>query len=424
MAAEVEVQTGQVGRTVGGGHLHLNPLADTSNNPKNTPPLNQAHIIASEPNKPVPGPKPRLTPKPFAVERNPTIKPIVAPKPRPHSTHLTGFKLELPSGPTPVPPVTAGKPRPVPANPSRPASTSFKTSNMLASGQTAKPIVQPFKPAPPLGLGDPSRPTLRVSAERQKPSNLTYSWSLRSPPAAEWSGTTAEDGQKAGSMPGPGGASMTRAKSLGYLVEVGKEEEEKQKPEAAVRLRPQPRASRPRPVSAIFLDSSTKMETPVPAPRSAARRPLSADLTSKFESIGLSLHRKTPNSTAKDDMPQEKAPPRKDSDKSPRATNREANPAVSDQRSPNTEGLAETEPDEDKSSSSAKSQINVLDSSNSVAAAASDLLSPVPPGPDAEAPVGVKQLIKQLTVDPTPPQSPAVKPLLKPRPLPLDLTKM
>ncbi|XP_068167818.1 titin homolog isoform X2 [Antennarius striatus] len=412
MAAEVEVQPGQVG-----GRLHLNPLTDSSNNLMDAAPP----IITPEPGKPVLGPKPRLTPKPFTVERNATVKPIVAPKPppkpRPEPTCPAGYKPG--QSPKPHQPVAPGRPRPVSANFNRPAPTSFRTSSMSATGQTTKPVVQPFKAAPPLDLSDPSRPSAPVAPERQKPSNLTYSKSLKSRPAAEWSGTSVTDKHQEidESAPSRGGGSMTRAKSLGFLVEVGKEED-KQNADSEVPLRPRPRAPRPRPVSAIFLDGPTKTETPAPAPRWTARRPLSADLTAKFESIGLSLHRSPVRTNAKDSSQSEKSPSHeREAEKTPKSTD-------GDQNNPNAEDASATESDHDKPAVSIKSRINLLlDSSASPVAAATDLPSPVQPASETEPPVGVKQLIKQLTVDTTPTQSPPVKPV-KPRPLPSDLTKM
>ncbi|XP_041854988.1 protein piccolo isoform X2 [Melanotaenia boesemani] len=434
MAAQVEVQTGEVGRAVAGARLHLNPLTDASNKSLiEIPSINQAHIISPEPNKPAPSPKPRLTPKPFTVEKNPTIKPILAPKPqtkpRPESTRLAGYKPDPPSAPKP----TA---RPVSTNPNRPASTSFKTSNKLSTGQTAKPIVQPFKPAPPLP-GDLSKPTLPVFAERQKPaaSSLAYSKSFKGLSAAEWSGTTTKDDERGQKVQNKGGASITRAKSMGFLVQVGQEEEVKDKtqPEVSVPLRPQPRSSRPRPVSAIFPISPTKAEAPVPAPRWAGRRPLSADLTSKFESIGLSLHHKSPKENTKENTPEEKVlPQRKEQEKpptssTPQRTEGAADLAITDQSDKKTEETALKETEEEKHGTSIKSRISLLLDSSSPGAGLTgpvlDLHSPVQPVPETEPQVGVKQLIKQLTEDVTPTQSPVIKPVLKPRPLPLDLTK-
>lgn len=443
MAAQVEVQTGEVGRTVAGGRLHLSPLTDSSNKAlMEIPSINQSHIITSEPNKPVPAPKPRLTPKPFAVEKNPTIKPILAPKPhtkpRPESTRIVGYKPDLPCNPKPQQPVTTGKPSSVSTNPNRPAPTAFKTSTKLNTGQTTKPVVQPFKPALPLDPGDPSKPTSPVPVERQKPSasSLAYSKSLKKLPAAEWSGTTKKE-EKDQMIPSKGGVSITRAKSMGFLAQIGQEEEEKEesKPKAAVPLRPQPRASRPRPVSAIFLSSPTKTEAPVPAPRWTGRRPLSADLTSKFESIGLSLHRKTPKADTKENTPEEKAlPQRREQEQekilkstTPQSTDVVPKPVISEESNKKTEEISVKENNGDKRGVSIKSRINLLLDSSSPGAVVtdqvSDLDSPVQPVPETEPAVGVKQLIKQLTEDTPPTQSPIMKPALKPRPLPLDLTK-
>ncbi|KAM7416355.1 hypothetical protein PAMA_018431 [Pampus argenteus] len=437
MAAQVEVQTGEVGRTVAGGRLHLSPLTDSSNKSLiEIPSVNQSHIISPEPKKPVPGPKPRLTPKPFSVDKNPTIKPILAPKPqtkpRPESTHLAGYKPEFPYSPKPQQPVATGKPQSASTNPNRPAPTSFKTSTKLNTGQTIKPIVQPFKPAPPLDPEDPSKLIPPVPTERQKPgaSSSAYSKSLKKLPAAEWSGTT-RDEEKDQITPSNGGTSITRAKSMGFLAQIGQEEDEKDTSEAAVQLRPQPRASRPRPVSAIFLSSPTKTEAPVLAPRWTGRRPLSADLTSKFESIGLSLHHKTPKADTKENTPEEKAfPQRREQEKNLKSTSPQSTdvvkPVTLDQSNKKTEEISVKETDENKRGVSIKSRISLLlDVSSSPGAGVtgqmSDLQSPVQS--ETEPPVGVKQLIKQLTEDTPPTQSPAAKPVLKPRPLPLDLTK-
>ncbi|XP_034547458.1 protein piccolo [Notolabrus celidotus] len=442
MAAQVEVQAGEVVRTGVGGRLHLSPLTDSSNKTLiEIPSINQSHIITTEPNKPVPGPKPRLSPKPFSVERNITIKPILAPKPQPkprlETTRLPVQKPEPPSSPKPQQPSSTGRPRPVSTNPIQPTSTTFKTSNRLSTGQTTKPVVHPFKPAPPLIPGDPGKPISPAPTVRQRPSasSLAYAKSFKKLPA-EWSGFTKNEDEKDQMGPSKGGPSIARAKSMGSLDLLGQEEEEntKAKPEATVQLRPHPRGSRTRPVSAIFLDSPNKTEASAPAPRWTGRRPLSADLTSKFESIGLSLHRKTPNANTKENTPEEKVVPLvKETEKTqnystPQSTDVEATPAVSDQSKEKTEELTAKEPDEYKRAVSIKKRISLLlDSSASPVAATTDQVfevqTPVQPIPETEPGVGVKQLIKQLTVDSTPTQSPVLKPSLKPRPLPLDLTK-
>lgn len=438
MAAQVEVQTGEVGRTVTGGRLHLSPLTDSSNkNLIEIPAINQSHIITPEPNKSIPGPKPRLTPKPFVVDKNPTVKPILAPKPqtkpRPESTRLAGYKPELPSSPKPQQPVATDKPRLVSTNPNRPAPTTFKTLNNFNTGQTTKPAIQLFKPV------DLSKPTPPVPAERQKSGSksLAYSKSLKKPPVSEWSGTAKKEDKKDQVTSSKSGAPITRAKSMGCLDQVCQEEEEemeKDKAVAAVPLRPQPRTSRPRPVSAIFYDSPTKTEAPVPAPRWGGRRPLSADLTSKFESIGLSLHRKTPKTNTKENISEEKAlsqtgelekTPKNITPQSPDGA---AKPGISEQSDKTTEEITVKETDDNRRGGSIKSRISLLfDSSSFPGAGAtgqgSDLNSPVQVVPETEPTVGVKQRIKQLTEDATPTQSPVTKPALKPRPLPIDLTK-
>lgn len=429
MAAQVEVQAGEVGRTVAGGRPYLSPLTDSSNKSlSEIPSISESLIIVSEADKPAPSPRPRLSPKPFAVEKNPTIKPILAPKPqtkpRPESTRLAGCKPDLPNTPKP-------SSKPVSTNPNRPASTSFRTSNKLNTGQTIKPVVQPFKPAPPIDLAEPSKTSRPLPAERQKPaaSSLVYSKSLKTLSPTEWSGTTAKQHESKQNGPNKGGTSITRAKSMGSLFEVEKEEEEKKdkvQPDVSVMLRPQPRSSVPRPVSAIFSGTPTKTETPDPAPRWTVRRPLSADLTSKFESIGLSLHPKSLKANTKENTPTEQAPPpKKEQDKSPNITTPESTDGVviSSFFDQNDKRAEETTVKD----AGIKSHVShFLDSSSSLGADASgqDLHSPVQPVSEPPEPsVGVKQRIKQLTEDPTPTPSPVLKPTLKPRPLPLDLTK-
>ncbi|XP_021166017.2 protein PRRC2C isoform X1 [Fundulus heteroclitus] len=423
MAAQVEVQSGEVGRTGAGGLLHLSPLGDSSNKSViEIPSMGEPHILGSEANKPAPNPKPRLTPKPFAVEKNPTIKPILAPKPqakpRPESTRTAASKPDLPH--TPKPAV-----RPVSSNPNRPASTSFRTPSKFKTGQTSKPVVQPFKPAPPLDPGEPSKSSRPVPTGRHKPaaSNLAYSKSLKTYSAAEWPGSPSNKHESGPIKEGP----ITRAKSMDFLAAVGQDEEEKNKaqPAEAVQMRAKPRNPRPRPVSTIFPAAPAKTETPVPVPRLAARRPLSADLTSKFESIGLSLHRKSP----KANTPTEQAPPPdKEQDKTPPSgtpagADGAADRADSDQNDDKAEEPPARDAQEAKPVTSIKSRISLLLDSSCPPGAAADLPSPVQPVPEAETSVGVKQLIKQLTEDTTPTPPPAVKPVPKPRPLPLDLTK-
>ncbi|KAM3611657.1 uncharacterized protein V6R79_022068 [Siganus canaliculatus] len=390
MAAQVEVQSGEVGRTVVGPRLHLSPLTDSSNSLMEIPsPMSPTHILAQEPNKPAPVPKPRLTPKPFSAERNTTIKPILAPKPhprpRPESARLSGYKPE-PSSPR----LQDSSPVWTPSPLSRGTTSSFKAFNKLASGQTTKPVVHPFKPAPPLDPEDPGIP----SPSERLGSGLAYSRSFKKPPSAEWSGPSTKD-EKDQVIPGRVGPPITRAKSMGFLGQVGQEDQEKDiaKPEETVPLR-SPRESKPRPVSAIYLDSPALNDASFPDPRWSKRRPLSADLTSRFESIGLSLHRRTPKTSTME-------PPEPEEGRS---------------TSPSAETSAKPAAPDRTNRGSIKARISLLlDSSSSPGP---DPQSPVTPV-EAEPPVGVKQLIRQLTEDPTPSHRPA----LKPRPQPLDLSK-
>lgn len=377
-----------------GGRLHLSPLVDSSNSL-----IGQSHLIAPEPNKPVPGPKPRLTPKPFTVEKNLSIKPIVAPKPlqrpRSESTHLPGPKPQTPCSPKPPQPAV----RPLPTDPERPASTSFKSSNKMHLGQTTKPVIQPFKPAPPLASGDLNEPMTKL-----KPSSLAHSHSLKKPAATEWAGSKASVAEKEKEQP------ITRAKSTGFLSEVGKDEEDQAEP--AVPLRPRPRTSRPRPVSELFLHSPTKVWAPAQGANWAGRRPLSADLTAKFESVGLSLHRKVP--MMKENTPVEKGPPQQ---RAPESAGPEGGVAAT-----LSEQSGKKEAGEERRADSIRSRISHLLESPSVFLE-SDPPATALPGPEAEAAVGVKQLIRQLTEDTPPAQSPVPRPPMKPRPLPLDRTK-
>ncbi|XP_064822423.1 plectin-like isoform X2 [Oncorhynchus masou masou] len=452
MAAQVEVQTGKVERIGVGGRLHLSPLSDSRNKSLTEGPSNtQASlIITPEPSKPVPTPKPRLTPKPFAVERNPTIRPILAPKPntnpRPVPSRPISYKPDSPSTPKLQQPNVTIKHRPGPPNPSCPAPNSYKPSHKLSMGQTTKPVAQPFKPAPLLTPGDPSKPTPSQPVRRQKPAaaGLFHSQGPKKQPSAEWSGSTKPEKErnKTASSIRAGAASMTRAKSMGFLSQIGQNEEERkgdEGPKVTVQLRSQSRASRPRPVSAIFLPSPTQAESPTPAARWAVRRPLSADLTSKFESIGLSLHHGRPAKTdSKENTPVELL--RRTEKKGAEGTN--VTPPAPDSkpsalvggREKKTEEEEEKD-DEGKGGGSIKRRISLLlDSSSSsspvvplrVAAQRPGSNSPVQPIQEADVTLdGVKQRTKKLTEDAvTPPaQTPAVKPQFKSHPLPPDLTK-
>ncbi|XP_029618465.1 plectin isoform X2 [Salmo trutta] len=446
MAAQVEVQTGEMGRTGVGGRLHLSPLADSSNKSLTEGPSNTqgSLIITPESSKPVPAPKPRLTPKPFAVEKTPTIRPILAPKPntkpRPEPTRPTFYKPDPPNGPKPQQPNVTSKHRPVSTNHSRPAPTSYKPSPKLSTGQTTKPVAQPFKPAP-LTLGDPSKPTPSQPVGHQKPAaaGLSHSQGPKKPPSVEWSGSTKQEKEcgKTASSIRAGGAYLTRAKSMSFLRQIGLEGEERKEdegPEVTVQLRTQSTGSRPRPVSAIFLPSPTRAESSTPADRWVGRRPLSADLTSKFESIGLSLHRGCPAKTGSKENTPEEGPLLRRREGETGAEGTIVTPQAPDSKpsalARGSEKKKEEEKDECKGGGSIKRRISLLlDSSSSspvvplrVAAQGPEHHSPVQPVPEADVPLGgVKQRIKKLTEDTVTP--PAQTLAVKPRPLPPDLTK-
>ncbi|XP_051923510.1 trichohyalin isoform X2 [Hippocampus zosterae] len=400
MAAQVKVQSGEVGRTMTGGRPHLSPLTDSSNT---SPSITQSHIITPEPKKPVPAPKPRLTPKPFAVEKRNTIKPILAPKPqtkpRPESTNNTGYTQEFPNSSEPEQSVAIVKPSPVSTNSSRPTSTSFRTSIKVNNGKTTNPAAHLFKPAPPFDSADTNKKMPPLPAERQTPKNQM--------------------------TPMQGRASIARAKSLGFLNL--DEKEEQNNSVTVVPPQPQPRSSRPRPVSAVFLNNP---ETPVPAPRSASGKPLPSDLTSKFESIGLSLHRKTTKANEKESTPKETALPQKTQQEKFSALGQKTSTDVK-QSTPDNPGNDNSEKirvqeTEDQRGVSIKSRINLLlDSASASETVASgqksDILAPELTVPESEPQVGVKQLIRQLTEDVT--SNPIMKPALKPRQLATDLTK-
>ncbi|XP_051950282.1 titin homolog [Xyrauchen texanus] len=309
MAAQVEVDAGR--SSVVGGRLHLSPLIDSSNKSllEGSGGPQGPLIISSESSKPVPGPKPRLTPKPFAVEKIPTIRPILAPKPQPkprsESTRPSSYKPDPPSTSKPQPP---GKPF---TNKNRPASTAFKTSPKPSTGQTNKPVAQSIKPASIIASKASNKST--TSQTKDVPRRTSFGVTPGRPridvhastPGVEWPFASRNKQL---------GTSITRAKSTGFLAEVGLNYEDskaytgaKDDSSPTVFL-PQSKGLKPRPVSAVFLpnpsQSAPQVETPSPAPRWAERRPLCSDLTSKFESIGLFLHRRPAKEDSKENTPE------------------------------------------------------------------------------------------------------------------------
>lgn len=485
MAAQVELDAGRTG--VVGARLHLSPLADASNTSLmegSTCPQG-ALILTSEPSKPAPGPKPRLTPKPFAVEKNPTIRPILAPKPqpkpRPDPTRLSTSKPDPPS--TPKPTLTtsssslasASKPKPVstgaaPNTATRPTSTfPAKPAAKLGSGQTSKPVAQPFKPAPPLASDQPRKPPPSQVAKKPAsagPAVLQKRGGLQAArSAAEWSGPTRQK---------PAGSTMTRAKSLGFLTEVGLTEAEPKDgggrerdggpramdvtatAPAPVALRPQNRGGRPRPVSAIFLPDSAAPDAQSVggggnggSSRWAGRRPLSADLTSKFETAGLSVHHRA---ASKENLPEPTRGEQQDNEEAERTRTRgsgekekergsgdgtedKGKVSAAQERTGGGESRKQEagEGREDtKGGGSIKRRISLLLDSSALSVPGGGRTSadgvetrssaqPIPNAPDKA--VGVRQRIRELTEDTPLSQSPPQKPVVKPRPLPRDFTK-
>lgn len=471
-----------------GARLLLGPLADASNTSlmEGSACSQGALILASEPPKPLPGPKPRLTPKPFAVDKNPTIRPILAPKPQPRPRPDAGRQ---PPSLKPDPPSTpksalvgsvASKPRPAPTSTSttavRPASGfSTKPGQKPSTGQTSKPVAQPFKPAPAF-----------VSAESRKPSGSQWAkkpvvagpavpqkkpgGAVQAPrSSAEWSGSTQRKSL---------GSTMTRAKSLGFLTEVGLNEEgqrdgtsgaEDRGPgatvvtaSAPVPLRPHGRGGRPRPVSAIFLPSSAAADAQGSSstagdagPRWTGRRPLSADLTSKFETAGFSVHQKPARTGSVENIAEQARAERQDEGEGEGEQSRtggvtggrekEKERGSGDGKEDKSKAAAQEREGEGKQEvgegqeevrggGSIKRRISLLlDSSSSAvltvpaacrtSADGVEARSAAQPIPDVDKAIGVKQRIRELSEDSPLSQSPPQKPVVKPRPLPRDLTK-
>lgn len=435
MAAQVEVDAGRP--CVVGSCLYLSPLIDSSNKSlmESSGGTQGPLIIPSESYKPAPGPKPRLTPKPFTVEKNPTIRPIFAPKsqpkPKPEPSRPVSSKPDLPSTPKPQP---ASKPSVPPA---------FKTTPK-PSGQTNKPVAQPFKPAPTIASTDSSKfrttqtgVVLRRTSFGATPARPKTDFQA-STPGAEWPFASRKK------QPSP---SITRAKSLGFLSEIGLNNEDSKKDSGAkdecspTVLRPQSKGSRPRPVSAVFLQNPTMSESqvvsPTPAPRWTKGRPLSSDLTSKFESIGLSLNRRPTKEDGKENTPQmpegvgaktqekeHSAEKAEGSNKSPVLEKKTQKIESKD------EDYKKDSKTEDTGGSSIKRRISLLldssSSSFSVVRVDTPGTEPLSPGlsvSDTDGTVGVKQRIKELTEEVPTTLSPPQKPQYKPRTLVSDRTK-
>ncbi|KAL0186653.1 hypothetical protein M9458_018323, partial [Cirrhinus mrigala] len=371
-----------------------------------------------------------LTPKPFTVEKNPTIRPILAPKPqpkpKPESSQPVFSKPDLPSAP---------KPQPA----SKPSLPSAYKTGPKPSGQTNKPVAQPFKPAPTLASTDSNK--FRTTQTSDVLRRTSFGATTAQPKTDQASTTGAEwPFASRKKQPGP---SITRAKSMGFLSEIGlnnedtKEDSDAKDEHPPTVLRSQSKGSRPRPVSAVFLQNPAKSEpqvvTPTPAPRWAKGRPLSSDLTSKFESIGLSLNRRPARDDGKENTPEKsKSVGAGTQEKEQGAEKVEGpnKPSVLEKRTQKIESKEEdsktdSKP-EDTGGSSIKRRISLLmDSTSSFSVVRGDTPGTEPRSPvsDTDGAVGVKQRIKELTEEVPTTLSPPQKPQYKPRTLVSDRTK-
>lgn len=378
MAAQVELEPGVVS-----GRLHLSPLTDSSNKTL----MEDSSIISSGPKKPIPGPKPRLTPKPFAVQTSTKIRPILAPKPQPKPKPESLSKPELPNKPKPTSPALQSRTKPTLGLASKPEAPAFKP-------ELSSPSNDPGKLKPTETAGVIRRTSLGPSASQSKPTD----WSSRSKT----------------------GGSITRAKSMGFLSHVGLEEDVGKEADEVVRRPQEKRSSRPRAVSAIFLPDPTPSSTS--APQRMDRRPLSTDLTAKFESI---TQRQSTAGESKENTPETPALEEGDWRREKDHVDGERGFWKKDAEGQDGKHL-------DRAGSGIKRRISLLmDSSSSTFSLpvprGAEPRSSVPPIADTDGVVGVKQRIKELTEDfstaPTPPQKLQFKPQFKPRPFPTDITK-
>ncbi|XP_041079222.1 uncharacterized protein KIAA1671-like isoform X2 [Polyodon spathula] len=311
---------------------HISPLTDSSNKAPELGP--GALILPEEGSKPaqtfspggssnnVPslGPKPRLTPKPFALEKAPIMRPIAAPKPAPKPSIVPGKLALTPSGPAmPSESRTAEPPKPAALPKTRTLPETEYGFTQIEPLRVTLYETFTIKSAQTIGAGQQERPSAETRlTEDPRPEG--------SPRPAE---RTAQPERRLAAFPG---SSLSRAKSMGFLDKaavdqdseagkaVGSEVPDSQAYEPRVRMR-----SKARPVSAMFPSpgndcsrANQGSEPPSQAEKPWLRspRPLSMDLTAKFEAIGLSQSQKSgrglaPPEESKENMP---AAPRKHSD--------------------------------------------------------------------------------------------------------------
>lgn len=374
MAAQVELEPGMVS-----GRLHLSPLTDSSNKTL----MEDSPIICSEPKKPIPGPKPRLTPKPFAVQTNTKIRPILAPKPQPKPKPESLSKPELPSKP-------------------KPTSSDLQSGTKPTSGPGSKPEAPTFKLEPSPPSNDPGK--LRPTETGGVVQRTGLGPSVYQSKPTEWSSRSKT------------GGSITRAKSMGFLSSVGLEEDVGKEADEVVHRPQETRSSRPRAVSAIFLPDPTASSTS--APHRMDRRPLSTDLTAKFESIA---QRQSTTGESKENTPETAAP--EEGDRRREKDHMDLERGFWKKDAEGQDGRRS-----ERTGSGIKRRISLLmDSSSSTfsvpAPRGAEPRSLVPPIADTDGVVGVKQRIKELTEDFSTAPTLSQKPQFKPRPLPTDITK-
>lgn len=229
MAAQVEME-GLVG-----ARLHLSPLTDSSNKTL----MEDSPIITPEPKKPAPGPKPRLTPKPFSMDRN-TIRPIIAPKPQPKPKPESLPKPEPPSKPKPasLKPGVSSVNEPVKPKPSEPATVVRRTS-MGPSVVSSSPRTSSITRAKSMGglssmgmeedgTGEGVLHTQETRSSRPRPASAIYSpASATSPaPAPRWAERRSLIGDLTSKFEAQGGSSVLRRPPAGESKENTPEEDD------------------------------------------------------------------------------------------------------------------------------------------------------------------------------------------------------
>ncbi|XP_041083989.1 uncharacterized protein KIAA1671-like isoform X2 [Polyodon spathula] len=315
---------------------HVSPLTDSSNK---APELGPGALILPEEgskpaqtfssggssnNMPSLGPKPRLTPKPFALEKAPIMRPIAAPKPAPKPSVVPGKLALTLNGPAmPSESRTAEPPKPaaLPKTRTLPETEDLPRDGFTQIEPLRVTLYETFtiKSAQTTGAGQQERPSAETRLmEDRRPEG--------SPRPAE---RTAQPERRPATFLG---SSLSSAKSMDFLGKaavdqdseagkaVGSEVPESQASEPRVRIR-----SKVRPVSAVFpspgidhsrADQGSEPPSQAEKPWLCSPRPLSMDLTARFEAIGLSRSRKSgrdlaPPEESKENMP---AAPGKHSD--------------------------------------------------------------------------------------------------------------